>query len=243
MAVTIETRPTISRIGHLGNLTDGLIAYWKCDEGSGSTIADIYGGHTGTLTNVTFNATGILGTAIEGNYFGDYVTWNDSGALNNIYDQMTISFWTRLTSLPMTYGYYSYFINMRQADNLQTAHGVYISEVDNRINWVSSGHGIWDFVYSSPIVNTTTYFHVVCVSYGIGQNLKIYINAADDTQRIWGPLQPLTQSHGSIHQIMNNGSSHGLNGLMDEIGIWSRGLSLSEIQDLYNGGLGLTYPF
>ena len=31
------------------------------------------------------------------------------------------------------------------------------------------------------------------------------------------------------------------NGLMDEIGVWNRSLSDSEITDLYNGGSGITY--
>ena len=32
-------------------------------------------------------------------------------------------------------------------------------------------------------------------------------------------------------------------GIMDEVGIWNRVLSDSEITELYNGGAGLTYPF
>jgi len=242
MAVTIETRPTISGIGHIGNLTDGLIAYWNCNEGSGLTIADSVGGHTGTLTAATFYATGILGSCVQGDYFGDYITWNDSGALNQIYDKVTISFWTRLNSLPMTYGYYSYFLNCRKANNLNTGIGIYILETDNRIYFTPDGD-YSHYVNSSVITNTTTWFHVVCVSPGIGQNFKIYINAVDDTQRVWGAVGPINNSYGSVHQLLNNGASHGLNGYMDEIGIWSRALSLTEIQNLYNGGLGLTYPF
>jgi hypothetical protein len=242
MSVTIETRPTISRIGHIGYLTDGLIAYWKCDEGSGLTIADSVGGHTGTLSNATFYATGKLGTCVEGNYFGDYIQFNDSGALNQIYDQVTISFWTKLNSLPMTYGYYSYFLNCRKSDNLNTGIGIYISEIDNRIYFVADGN-FSNSIYSSVITNITTWFHVVCISSGIGQNYKIYINNVDDTQRVWGPTIPINNSFGSVHQILNNGASHGLNGYMDEIGIWSRALTLTERTTLYNGGTGLTYPF
>ena len=33
------------------------------------------------------------------------------------------------------------------------------------------------------------------------------------------------------------------NGQLDEIGVWNRALSLTEVSDLYNIGFGLTYPF
>lgn len=38
-------------------------------------------------------------------------------------------------------------------------------------------------------------------------------------------------------------STHPYQGLLDEVGIWRRTLSQTEITQLYNGGLGLTYPF
>jgi hypothetical protein len=33
------------------------------------------------------------------------------------------------------------------------------------------------------------------------------------------------------------------NGQLDEVGIWNRALTGSEVAELYNGGIGLTYPF
>jgi len=33
------------------------------------------------------------------------------------------------------------------------------------------------------------------------------------------------------------------NGVIDEVGFWTRALSQPEIQSLYNSGAGITYPF
>ena len=36
-------------------------------------------------------------------------------------------------------------------------------------------------------------------------------------------------------------SNHGFNGRMDEVGVWDRALSVSEVSKLYNNHLGLAY--
>lgn len=246
MSVTIETRPTISKIGHIGYLIDGLIAYWKCDEGSGLTIADIHGGHTGTLSNATFNATGKLGTCVQSDYFGDYISFPDSGSFNQIYDQVSISFWIRFNSLPMGTGTYNYIVQITNGLGDSTI-GIIIDDADNRIVYSNRINGSTnysnDYTYSSVITNISTFMHVVCVTQGIGQSFKIYINGADDTQRVWGSVGNILPVYGATHYLMNNGGVRAMFGYMDEIGIWSRALTLTEIQRLYNSNVGLTYPF
>ena len=40
----------------------------------------------------------------------------------------------------------------------------------------------------------------------------------------------------------NTADTENFNGKIDELGIWNRALSHTEITDLYNGGVGLTMP-
>lgn len=246
MSVTIETGPSVRGIGHAGNLIDGLVAYWDCNEGSGTILNDIHGHNDGTLVNASFSPNGVIGSCIESDYFGDYVRITNTSIFDNIYDQLTISFWVRFNTLPM--GTDSYNVMVYIADGLNNAvAGIFISELDNRIYYTnrisgSTNHQA-DYVYSSVISNTTSFMHVVCITQGIGQNFKIYINGADDTMRSWGATGPILPIFGSHHFLLNNGGVRAINGYMDEIGLWTRALSLTEVQRLWNYGNGLPYPF
>jgi hypothetical protein len=43
--------------------------------------------------------------------------------------------------------------------------------------------------------------------------------------------------------VLGNITSYYLNGKIDEVGIWNDALTATEVNSLYNGGLGLSYPF
>ena len=63
--------------------TSGLVAYWKFDEGSGTTVADSSGnGNTGTLVNGPVWTAGIAGNALYFDGIGSNVTVLDSNSLD-----------------------------------------------------------------------------------------------------------------------------------------------------------------
>ena len=52
-----------------------------------------------------------------------------------------------------------------------------------------------------------------------------------------------SSASGNIGEDYVKSAGRGMDGLMDEFGIWSRVLTDPEITALYNGGAGLAYPF
>jgi hypothetical protein len=73
---------------------------------------------------------------------------------------------------------------------------------------------------------------------------KIYVNGSNVTSSSGGTIQSSTLSYSTY---LNTGYLHGsgsfYNGYLDEVGVWSRALTSSEVTQLYNSGLGLQYPF
>jgi len=91
---------------------------------------------------------------------------------------------------------------------------------------------------ATATLSTGTWYHIVC-TYD-GTNLKIYRNAVNDNT---GTGTPNYTSAGN----WNIGRGGDYNGFysdceVDEIGIWSRTLSASEVTELYNASNGLSYP-
>lgn len=79
------------------------IAYWKLDEGSGTTTTDSSGnGHTGTLVNSPQWTAGISGDALAFNGTNNYVTVANSGGLNQY--PLTVSAWFKTTSTSGVHG-------------------------------------------------------------------------------------------------------------------------------------------
>src|SRR3989338_8630665 len=60
------------------DLLQGLVAYYKLDEGSGTTATDSRGGYTGTLTNAPTWVTGKSGNAVSFDGVNDYVQLTSS---------------------------------------------------------------------------------------------------------------------------------------------------------------------
>jgi len=76
------------------DFTDGLVAYWRLDEGSGDTAYDSAGSNNGTLMNGPVWTTGKINGALEFDGEDDYVDIADSDVftLNEAY---TLSAWIR----------------------------------------------------------------------------------------------------------------------------------------------------
>ena len=94
----------------------GLVAYWKFDEGSGTSVADSSGnGNTGTLINGPQWTAGRLGNALFFDGIDDNVTVPDSASLD-LSSAFTLSAWVNPAStftdfrsiLVKNYKYYLY---------------------------------------------------------------------------------------------------------------------------------------
>lgn len=82
-----------------------------------------------------------------------------------------------------------------------------------------------------------TWYHVV-VTYSTTNGTELFVNSVSEA------TNSTTGTYTTVSQSSNLGSYHNsfyFDGLIDEFGIWSKVLSQSEIDDLYNSGSGLPY--
>ena len=79
-----------------------------------------------------------------------------------------------------------------------------------------------------------------------GTNLKLYINAVEDTPYTIQDNTAVTMTSSVRNKRLGRntgGATFYFNGIMDLVGFWSRTLSQSEISQLYNSGSGLLLSF
>src|SRR5437867_11877692 len=165
--------------------SSGLVAYWKFDEGSGTTVADSSGnGNTGTLTNGALWSAGIVGKALYFDGIAGDVTVLDSNSLD-LSGPITFSAWVNPASaftdfrsiLAKNYKYYLYASGAGFCGDGSPLGGLF--EVMDTV-----------VCQPSPLpVNTWTH---LTVTYN-GSTLTLYRNgAAVATASISGTLSPST---------------------------------------------------
>jgi hypothetical protein len=214
-------------------LTDNLVSYWKFDEASGNATDSSGGGKTLTNVNTAAYTTAKInnGADLERNTSQHFSTSN-SGA----YDVTagTINLWIRLESSTGS-GVFTIF-STSQGGGLG---GLEFRVDDNDRLDVYFGEGAAIETNGVTTLSTGTWYMVTLTWTTSGRNL--YVNAVndatDDTDR--------TMEAGTATAYIGrrHGTAENFDGVIDEMGFWSRALSGAEITQLYNAGNGLAYPF
>ncbi len=227
-------------------LITNIVAYWKLDESSGNASDSTAGARTLTNTGTASYAAGLINNGI------DLGTTNTTKWLNYGTDNLgidggaiTISGWVN--------------INTQISSGFQTlfAQGSTNTFTCNYVEYeYNAGTRRLDFYREKGAVGTEgptynitltpgTWYHVV-YTYD-GTNVRGYVNGS----LVAGP----TAASGSGSSVMTNGLGIGdrfyagsalgnkISAKLDEVGVWSRALSGAEITSLYNGGIGVQYPF
>jgi len=209
----------------------GLIGSWHFNEGSGTGAQDSSGNYNyGTLVNSpTWTAAGSckFGNCLSFDGWDDYVSVPDS-SLWNLKDDFSISMWVRHTGVGQAY--------ISQGQNDANSWQLLVGGGGNLRFVVYSGGGIvLNYELSNEGQNDgfwhlVTYVHTSSAHYmyvdGVYRAPNVDQTIGNPTYDFSGPLYfgrtPWT-------------SPYYLNGSLDEIRIYNRALSVSEISDLYNG--------
>jgi len=226
----IEFIPTIEGFEVLewaSYLVTDLVSYYKLDENAASTtVADAHGSNDGTASTNTNNL------------------YNASGKLNSCFNLVSSS--GEMIVLPQKF--YDYGFDSTGSIALWCYIDTSISEVTNMVYDYSYTGGLAmrksgydDFIayiypgnYRLTITNaftTSGWYHIAMVL--TGGNYIIYINGINA-----GDLDSGNLARGTGPAYIG----HNWDEKIDEVGIWSRALTSTEITALYNSGSGLAYP-
>ena len=198
--------------------SEGLVAYWKFDDGSGNTATDSAGINHGTLSGDPTWTAGRISGALNFDGDGDYVSVGPVAPLagNTVTAQAWIrtseyaGIWNPVLTQNAGNGYYFYISSGRPAFYIVVG-AAYVQAI------------------SQDAINPNEWCHVAGTN--DGSNLKLYVD---------GQLKDSDNSTGFLGVSSNAyigcepASSLYFNGLIDDVRIYNRAVSESEFQDIAN---------
>ena len=255
-----------SDISHDVSLMNGLVSYWPLDEVSG-TREDVKGNNNLIDNNTVSSATSLQGMAADlergNNRYGyipdpaEYLSITDSAQSGlDVTDSLSISAWIKVENAPPSQndsytiaskgsevdGQWSWAFRYGDWDNIMPGerHLDFIWK-DNSGSW---GANSWDTHKMVTINNLESgTFHFVAVTANVAtQELKFYVDGVQVGATQQGPSDFFNSSAPFLIGGYDNGYPTTIfDGLMDEVGLWNRALTVEEVAKLYNNGEGIPY--
>jgi hypothetical protein len=225
------------------SLTTSLISYWDLEETSPGSVAvtryDLHGGNNLTDNNSTASsASGKIGQCADFNASnseslsitaGAIWGYNSSGGSANT--NLSASFWFKPDALTGTVGLVGYYTGASDLHEWLVYHNgtslvLLVRNQGASITWAGT-------------LSIGTWYHVVVTMNSSNQYQLIVNNGTPGT----GSGAGGSGSASCQFRIGAYGTSPTgfFDGLIEEVGIWSKVLSSQEITDLYNSGSGLPY--
>jgi Tfp pilus assembly protein PilV len=234
----IYTAGTLGNIWALQkrNISDGSIygtgasAYWSFDEGIGTHVYDASGnGITGTLGPSATSPTWVTSTASMRFDGGDYITASTTQGLNP-FASTTASAWFKTTSTVA-----STKILGKTTGCASTGYLIWMDENavgDGRVSWWV-GDGPWLDSPATSTYNDGVWHHVVG-TYD-GYTSRLYVDGNLSTSSARGVENPTSAA---VFEIGGStvGCGSGFVGEIDDVRIYQRALSASEVSTLYANG-------
>jgi len=212
----------------------GLVSWWP---GDGNAF-DIIDGNDGTLKNGATLAAGFVGQAFNFDGVDDYVEIPDSNSLDTG-TQFTIDAWFNTDDV--------HKIDPGTKSETQTIVMYGFDPADGKNNPLhirdgklylairGYGPGLDDLVGVTSITSNTWYHAAVTYD---GTTAKLYLNGALEDSKS-ASMNMNTNSRVTIGRYQNpkyNNINFHFDGLIDEVEIFNRALSDSEIQDIFDAG-------
>ena len=219
------------------SLLTGIVSYWTLDETTGNAI-DVAGGlNNGIPTNVTQHITGKINTAYGVNGTSSYIDMGNKANLS-LTTSGSVSAWiypTDVTHMGLI---------VSKGNPGSDLNGYNLGFLYNTLYWeLASGttriQG--SYALAGHIVNNTLY--LVTLTWD-GSNVILYLNGVAVSAPVTQTVTPVSNVY--PFRIGARGDNLGrslFQGKIDEVGVWSRALSASEVTSLYSTGTGNQYPF
>ncbi len=223
-------------------LRDSMVSWWSLDETSG-TRNDSHGSNHLTDNNTVLYGTGIYSNAADFERTNsEYLSITDASQTGlDMTTAVSVSFWMKLeSSAPVDNNQGILSKTARTSGGYLLGYRNYPSGNDNFYFEAWNGGSNTYAVSGDLNLSTATWYHVV-VTYDTG-TLVLYLNGSSQTFTKTGSDTTITTNSDPFYlgRLQSDASSY-FDGLIDEVGIWSRALTSGEVTTLYNSGNGLDY--
>jgi hypothetical protein len=227
-------------------LLTGLLAYWKLDNNGSGGVSGL--DSTGLGRNLSApNGTGgvSLGAGIingSASFNGDESTYfsRDGGFLDGSRNKYSISAWVKTTieddlfvvdnATGNNWGGSAIGLDMLSDGRIYGS--VFYDDVPN-----------FDRAYSTTSINDGDWHHIA-MTWDKDTFIRAYVDGLLEGQEDSSYIianEPFENI--SLNSNSDGSYAVGRNCFIDEVGIWNKELSQVEITDLYNSGIGKSYPF
>lgn len=209
------------------DLNVGLLHYYKLNETTGMVLNSINQSNNGTNHGATRGVAGKVNNAFDFEQSDpDYVNASDTN-----YTDFSISAWIKVES--------NATINTIVSQGNSNFPDPFDLRVltDNRTSFDYGANGDSTTVVTTWKASPGIWYHVVAI-YNATSGASLYINNLSNgtsaTTKVLGRA-------GQFYIGRRGDNSNYFDGIIDEVGIWNRSLTVNEINILYNNGNGLTY--
>ncbi|HTI34124.1 MAG TPA: LamG-like jellyroll fold domain-containing protein, partial [Miltoncostaea sp.] len=226
---------TVSNGGSQG---PGPQAAYAFEENAGVTTADVSGhGITGTLTNGPGWVAGRYGRAVQLDGADDFVDLGNPTALQ-MTGSMTVSAWVRSTAFPSDD---AAIVSKRATQGWQL--DITPDRGPRTIGFKLSASGGDMFRYGQTTLQTGTWYHVAGVYDATARTMHVYLNGQLDDGTLAGTVAA-AQVNSSANVDIGRRPSGGFltTGVIDDVRIYNRALSASEVLADMQTGLGGAGP-
>ena len=240
-------RLTINRDGHHRYYDDyssqlvsasALVSYWKMDESSGNAT-DSVGTNTLTDNNTVTSASGIINTGRQfksGSNESFSVVSNASLTGGDV--DVTVGGWVYLDTTP---GEMHCFGKWNESASREYSL-IYATAGGSVFKFQLSENGTSTSILSATTfgaVSACTWYHVIGWFDSANNQIGISVNGISNT----ASAPSAFSGTAPLFIGSRTGAGNFLDGRIDEAFLFRRVLTSTEINNLYNGGVGLAYPF
>jgi hypothetical protein len=195
----------------------GLVSWWRMDDLSGSNPTDYIGSNDGTAAgNAVQTDSGYFGKGFSFDGDGDYIAASSSFPTVNV----TASMWVKRNEL--------------DEQNLLRCNGgwsIYIQNNANANKILVYNSTSGNHRGTAQLNSIDTWYHIAVVSSDSGST--IYLNGVLDPTGAGNAATNLNSCADAAPTISRNSATTAMNGTIDDVMMFNRSLTASEIQSLY----------